>query len=169
MLLVRHSAPELDPSTPSEEWRLSEEGRRRCGQLGERLARHEPRALLASTEPKARETAELVAPALGLEVQLSDGLRETARRTVGWLAPEEIDRGIRELFERPGEVVFGEESGEAALARFEAAVAGLPEPAVVVTHGTVLSLYAAPRIGRDAYELWNGLELPDVVEVPWSS
>ena len=169
MLLVRHSAPELDPSAPSEEWRLSEDGRRRCGPLAERLARYEPRVLLASSEPKARETAELVAPALGLEMQVSDGLRETARRTVGWLAPEDLDRGIRELVERPGEVVFGEESAAAALARFEAAVAGLPEPAVVVTHGTVLSLFAAPRIGRDAYELWGSLELPDVVEVPWSS
>jgi broad specificity phosphatase PhoE len=169
LLLVRHSVPELDLSVPSEEWRLSEEGRRRCGPLAERLARHEPRVLLASTEPKVRETAELVAPTLGLEVQLSDGLRETARRTVGWLTPEEIDRGVRELFERPSEVVYGEESAEAALARFEAAVAGLPEPAVVVTGGTVLSLYAAPRLGRDAYELWSGLELPDVVEVPWSS
>jgi broad specificity phosphatase PhoE len=169
LLLVRHSAPELDPSVPSEEWRLSEEGRRRCEPLAERLARYEPRVLLASTEPKARETAELVAPALGLEVQLSDGLRETARRTVGWLAPEQLDRGIRELFERPRQVAFGEESAEAALARFEAAVAGLSAPAVVVTHGTVLSLFAAPRIGRDAYELWSSLELPDVVEVPWSS
>jgi broad specificity phosphatase PhoE len=169
LLLVRHSAPELDPSVPSEEWGLSEEGRRRCGSLADRLARHKPRVLLASTEPKARETAELVAPALGLEVQLSDGVRETARRTVGWLAPEEIDRGIQELFERPDEVVFGEESAEAALARFEAAVADLSEPAAVVTHGTVLSLYAAPRIGRDGYELWSSLELPDIVEVPWSS
>lgn len=169
MLLVRHSAPELDPSAPSEEWRLSEDGRRRCGPLAERLARYEPRVLLASSEPKARETAELVAPVLGLEMQVSDGLRETARRTVGWLAPEDLDRGIRELFERPGEVVFGEESAAAALARFEAAVAGLPEPAVVVTHGTVLSLYAAPRIGREPHELWRSLELPDVVEVPWSS
>lgn len=169
MLLVRHSAPELDPSAPSEEWRLSEEGRRRCAPLAERLARYEPRFLLASSEPKARETAELVAPALGLEVQLSDGLRETARRTVGWLAPDDLDRGIQELFERPGEVVFGEESAAAALARFEEAVAGLPEPAVVVTHGTVLSLYAAPRIGREPYEVWGSLELPDVIEVPWSS
>jgi broad specificity phosphatase PhoE len=169
LLLVRHSAPQLDPSAPSEEWRLSEEGRRRCAPLAERLARHEPRVLLASSEPKARETAELIAPTLGVDVQLSDGVRETARRTVGWLSPEQIDRGIRELFERPDEVVFGEESAEAALMRFETAVAGLEEPAVVVTHGTVLSLYAAPRIGRDVYELWSSLELPDIVEVPWSS
>ena len=154
---------------PSEEWRLSEEGRRRCGPLAERLAGHGPRALLASTEPKARETAELVAPVLGLEVQLSDGLRETARRTVGWLTPEELDGGIRGLFARPDEVVFGEESAAAALARFEAAVDGVPEPAVVVTHGTVLSLYAAARTGRDPYELWRALDLPDIVEIPWSS
>ena len=31
------------------------------------------------------------------------------------------------------------------------------------------SEYAAARTGRDPYELWRSLELPDVVEVPWSS
>ena len=154
---------------PAEEWRLSDEGRRSCGPLADRLAGYAPRTLLASTEPKARETAELVAPVLGLRVQLSDGLRETARRSVGWLTAEEIDLGIRELFERPDDVVYGEESAASALARFEAAVEGLEEPSVVVTHGTVLSLYASARTGRDPYELWRRLELPDVVEVPWSS
>lgn len=165
MLLVRHSAPELDPTVPSEEWRLSEEGRRRCTPLGERLAGYRPRALVSSTEPKARETAELIAPALGLDVEVSDGLRETARRTVGWLDPDEIDRGLRGLFARPGEVVYGEESAASALARFESAVEGLPEDSVIVTHGTVLSLFVAARTGRDPYELWRSLELPDVVEV----
>jgi broad specificity phosphatase PhoE len=165
LLLVRHSAPEIDPAVPSEEWRLSDEGRRRCGPLAERLAACRPRVLVASTEPKARETAELVARPLGLGVELSDGLRETARRTVGWLASDELERGIRALFHQPDEVVFGEESGAAALARFKEAVHGLPEPAVVVTHGTVLSLYAAARTDRDAFDIWRRLELPDVVEV----
>ena len=165
MLLVRHSVPEAERDVPSEEWRLSEEGRRRCGPLAERLARFGPPVLLASTEPKARETAELIAPALGLEVQLSERLRETARRTVGWLEPDELEQGIRRLFERPDEVVYGEESAAAALARFEAAVEGLPESAVVVSHGTVISLYAAARTGRDPFELWKSLDLPDVVEV----
>jgi broad specificity phosphatase PhoE len=165
LLLVRHSSPETDPSVPPDEWRLSAEGRRRCGPLAERLAAHAPRTLVSSTEPKARETAELVAPALGLEVQLEAGLGETARRTVGWLDRDAFERGVRELFERPEEIVFGEESAAAALARFEQAVARLREPAVVVTHGTVLSLFVAARTGRDPYELWRGLELPEVVEV----
>lgn len=155
----------LDPSVPSEEWTLSDEGRRRCRALAERLAAYEPAVLLSSTEPKARETAELVAPSLGLDVRLSDGLRETARRTVGWLSPEGLDGGIRALFDRPDEVVFGEESAASALSRFEAAVEGLPEASVAVTHGTVLSLFVAARTGRDPYELWRSLELPDVVEV----
>ncbi len=165
MLLVRHSLPEVDPARPAEEWPLSEEGRRRCGPLAARLAELGPTGILSSTEPKARETAELIAAELGLEVQESAGLRETARRTVPWLESEELRRAVRELFERPNEVVYGEESAAQALARFSAAVEGLDEQTVVVSHGTVISLYAAARTGRDAFELWSGLELPDLVVV----
>ena len=164
LLLVRHSVPTVDRGRAAEEWRLSEEGRRRCGPLGERLAAYEPQLLLSSPEPKARETAELVAPPLGLEVQVDERLRETARRTVGWLEREKLQHGIAQLFARPDEVVYGEESANDALARFAAAVDGL-EDAVVVSHGTVISLYAAARTGRDAYELWRGLELPDVLPI----
>jgi broad specificity phosphatase PhoE len=165
VLLVRHSLPELDRARPAEEWRLSEEGRRRCGPLAARLREHGPTAILSSTEPKARETAELIGEELGLAVRESAALRETARRTVPWLEAEELRRSIQTLFERPDEVVYGEESASAALARFSAAVDGLDERTVVVSHGTVISLYAAARTGRDAYELWSGLELPDLVVV----
>ena len=99
-------------------------------------------------------------------MEVRDGLRETARRSVGWQPPDERERGIRALFEQPEEVVYGEESGRDALARFEAAVADLPGQTVVVTHGTVLSLFAAARTGRDPFDIWHGLGLPDVVETP---
>lgn len=165
MLLVRHSVPELDPAVPAEEWRLSDDGRQRCGPLAERLRAHEPTGIVSSTEPKARETAELVAGELGLEVQESAALRETARRTVPWLDTEELRRSLQELFDRPDEIVFGEESASHALARFSAALQGLDERTVVVSHGTVISLYAAGRTGRDAFELWSSLELPDLVVV----
>ena len=165
MLLVRHSVPEVDPAQSAEAWPLSEEGRRRCGPLAVRLAVHEPTAIVSSTEPKARETAELVGTELGLEVREDAALRETARRTVSWLKPEEFRRAVRTLFEHPDEVVFGEESASGALARFSAAVDELSEETVVVSHGTVISLYAASRTGRDAFEFWSALELPDLVVV----
>jgi broad specificity phosphatase PhoE len=165
VLLVRHSLPAVDPARPAEEWRLSEEGRRRCGPLAARVAAHRPTAIVSSTEPKARETAELLGADLGLEMRESTALRETARRTVPWLKHEELRRAIRTLFERPDEVVFGEESALDALGRFSAAVDGLAEATVVVSHGTVISLYAAACTGRDAFELWSALELPDLVVV----
>ena len=165
LLLVRHSAPQVEPAVPAEEWHLSAEGRRRCVPLGARLARHQPRSLLASTEPKAWETAELLATELGLEVRHSDALRETARKTVPWLARDELESRIRALFRRPDEIVFGEESAASALARFSDAVEALERPAVVVSHGTVISLYVAAQTGEDPYEIWRRLELPDVVEL----
>jgi broad specificity phosphatase PhoE len=165
VLLVRHSVPEIDRALASEEWRLSDEGRRRCGPLSDRLREYGPTAILSSTEPKMRETAELVGAELGLEVRVSEALRETARRTVPWLEADAFRRAVRRLFEEPDEVVFGEESAEDALARFSAALDGLHERTVVVSGGTVISLYAAARTGEDAYELWSRLELPDLVVV----
>jgi broad specificity phosphatase PhoE len=165
LLLVRHSLPEREPDVPSEDWSLSEEGRRRCGPLASELAAFDPTVLLSSPEAKAYETAELVAPTLELDLQVSDGLRETERRGVGWLERDELRRRIHELFERPEDVVFGEESAGAALRRFQAAVEGLPEQAVVVSHGTVISLYVAARTGEDPWEVWQALDFPDVVEV----
>jgi broad specificity phosphatase PhoE len=165
VLLVRHSVPDVDPELASEEWRLSDEGRRRCGPLAERLRAYGPTAIFSSTEPKMRETAELVGAELGLEVRKSLALRETARRTVPWLEADEFQRAVRRLFEEPDEVVFGEESAADALARFSAALEELDERTIVVSGGTVISLYAAARMGEDAYELWSRLELPDLVVV----
>jgi 2,3-bisphosphoglycerate-dependent phosphoglycerate mutase len=165
VLLVRHSVPEIDPALSAEQWRLSNEGRRRCGPLAERLRAYGPTAILSSTEPKMRETAELVGAELGLEVRESPELRETVRRTVPWLEANEFRKAVRRLFERPEEVVFGEESAVDALARFSAAVDGLDERTIVVSGGTVISLFAAARTGEDVYELWSRLELPDLVVV----
>jgi broad specificity phosphatase PhoE len=165
VLLVRHSVPEVDPSIPAADWRLTAEGRSRCAALAERLAAHEPDVVVSSPEPKARETAELLAARLGLELREAAELREQERRTVGWLERAELEAGIRRLFAEPDQVVFGEESATDALARFSRAVDGLGDGAVVVSHGTVISLYAAGCTGSDAFEIWSGLELPDLLVV----
>jgi 2,3-bisphosphoglycerate-dependent phosphoglycerate mutase len=133
--------------------------------LAERVATHDPALVVSSPEPKARETAELLAERLGIELRESDGLREQERRSVGWLERAELEAGIRRLLAEPDRVVFGEESAAEALARFSRAVEALGDGAVVVSHGTVISLYAAAQTGRDAFELWRSLELPDLVVV----
>jgi broad specificity phosphatase PhoE len=153
----------LDPSVPSEEWRLSEEGRALCEGLAGQVGVYKPQRLLSSPEPKALETAELIAPVLGLDVEVVDDLRETARRTVGWLERDVFQERIRKLFAKADQVVFGEESASAALARFSRAVERIEEPAAFVTHGTVMSLYLAGSDPDGGFAFWKTLGLPDVV------
>jgi broad specificity phosphatase PhoE len=165
LLLVRHSLPEIDWTRPAEEWRLSEEGRVRCERLGIQVGAYGPERLLSSPEPKAFETAELIAPTLGLEVEVEDDLREHERRTFPFLPRAEFLRRMRELFARPDEVVVGEESANAARARFAAVVDSIGRPAAVVTHGTVIALYAAGSDPDGGFGFWKTLALPDVVKV----
>jgi broad specificity phosphatase PhoE len=72
---------------------------------------------------------------------------------------------MRELFARPDEVVIGEESADAARARFAAVVDAAERPAAVVTHGTVIALYRAGSEPDGGFAFWERLALPDVVEV----
>ena len=69
---------------------------------------------------------------------------------------------MRGFFANPSEPFQGGESGDEALARFEAALARHEaRPLVVASHGTVLSLYLGPRLGIGPFALWSGLSLPE--------
>lgn len=147
-MLVKHSAPEVRAAAPAAEWHLSAAGAARCVALAERLRPFDARAIASSVEPKAVETATLVAQELGVPVQLVPGLHEHDRRDTHLL----------------GEAEFG-----AALARFDAAVTSLaaavpdPDDVVVVSHGTVISLFVAAHAGIDGLALWRRLGLPSFV------
>ena len=76
---------------------------------------------------------------------------------------------MRDLFAHPDAVVFGSESGSAALARFAKAVDQVVSDesgdVVVVSHGTVMSLFVAARAHVDGSELWAVLGLPSYVSL----
>lgn len=146
-------------------WRLSAEGRVRSGVLAERIRPLDPDALYSSPEPKAFETAEVVGAALDLKVTVIGDLREHDRVGVPFFTePGEFEEQVRRLFAFPDERVFGNESAAKALARFRHGIArvllfGDREP-ILVTHGTVMSLYIAARAGVDAARLWRQLSMP---------
>jgi len=165
--LVRHARPEVDPSVPSTDWRLSAEGRAAAAGLGERLRPLRLDRLVASEEAKAAETASIAAGALGVPWDTAPGLHEHSRRSAGYLGADDFDAAMRGLFAgRP----FGDETGDDACDRFEAALAGVTaawpgERVAVVAHGTVMALYLARHLGVDGYETWRSLPLVGVAEL----
>jgi broad specificity phosphatase PhoE len=169
LILVRHAQPATDPCVGPTQWPLSEAGRASCAALAEALRPYLPAALYASREAKAAETAALTARALGTRFAPWDGLHEHKRAADDWLGVAEFTQRIALLHARPSEVVFGQESADAAHARFAAAVASLLEQApegnvMVFTHGTVLALLVGrANTGVDPLVFWRGLGLPAVV------
>jgi probable phosphoglycerate mutase len=83
LYLVRHADYRLEPlaggTWPLHDRGLSERGRAQARALADRLATTReivPHVLYASTLPRARDTAEVVAAALGLPVRHDDDLQE---------------------------------------------------------------------------------------------
>ena len=163
--------PQVDVETPAHEWRLRPEGVARASVLAERLraAQYRPTKIVASLEPKATQTGSLIAKRLRLPFATVEGLHEHDRRATGFLHTDVFASRMRDLFAHPDAVVFGNESASAALARFAKAVDQVVSEetgdVVVVSHGTVMSLFVASRARVDASELWAALGLPSYVSL----
>jgi broad specificity phosphatase PhoE len=169
LIFFRHSLPVIDPATPAREWRLSEEGQRRCRLLAERLADFNPQRIVSSLEPKALETAQIVAETIGLPYESVEGLHEHVRSRTGHTSQEAFEASVKVFFEQPDQLVFGDETADQAHARFVQSVVAIQErypcqiPLVIVTHGTVITLFVARACGVDPFHFWKSLKLPCMV------
>lgn len=163
LILVRHGRPAIDLSTPPTTWPLCEEGRAGCARIIERVTALKPTRAVASPEPKALQTAQILAAPLGLEVEIDPGLHEHRRQHASFGTEEEFRESIAEALADPNKAAPGGESPhEACLRLTEALARHQGDPLLAVTHGTVLSLYLAEKLGLDPRDLWRSLHMPDV-------
>jgi len=175
LVLVKHSHVDVVPGRAPRTWELSTEGRRRAAVLAHRLAEFDVARVMSSIEPKAVETAEIVAQRLGVPAATAPGLHEQLRDTAPFLGNDDFAAAVAWLFEEPHKVVFGEESADAAADRFGAAVESVlvdgraadttaaARDQIVVAHGTVIALYVSRVAGIDPFPLWQSLGLPSYV------
>jgi broad specificity phosphatase PhoE len=174
LILLRHSAPEIRKDLPAHKWRLSEEGRRRTERLAERLILRQPEIIVTSPEPKARETAEILSQRLQLPLQENDDLREHRRLSAPYLPTSEFEAVIRNFFDDPAALVFGQETANQAHERFSSAVKSIlsendNRKTVIVSHATVISLFVSWLTGQPGFQLWTQLGLPSEIVLDMKS
>jgi broad specificity phosphatase PhoE len=168
LVLIKHARPVVTPGASPTMWPLSAQGRADCAALAERLRHYQPARIASSDERKARETAQLIARELAFAGDLisAPDLREHARTSADFFPTQAaFEAAVRALFARPDTLIFGQETANQARARFTAAVGRLlaDTPAgdlLVVAHGTVLTLFAAPYTGSAPFLFWRQLGLP---------
>jgi broad specificity phosphatase PhoE len=173
LILIKHSKPEIDEHVPSHEWKLSDEGRARCDALVQKVRPYEPTIIIASEEPKAAETGQILATALAKPFETAMGIHEHDRSNVPHMLPREFISWVALFFKKPTELVLGRETAAGALARFQSAVdsvlAAHPDGNLaIVTHGTVMALFAQQHAGLDPFTNWRAMGLPAlmVFELP---
>jgi broad specificity phosphatase PhoE len=164
LVLVRHSVPDIKREVPAAQWQLSEAGKTRAAAFAGQLDPGSARAIFSSEEPKAVETARALASAWELPVETVPGLHEHERPAAQMLSRDQFEERVRQLFARPGELVFGTETAEQARRRFTLAllrlVARSSDDVIAVSHGTVMTLFVAEATGMEPFALWKSLEMP---------
>jgi broad specificity phosphatase PhoE len=163
LYLIRHATPAVQPNVPAPEWQLADRGIEETRALATTAREWDIAALYSSREPKARSTALIIGDALNLPVNVVDGLEET--RLDWWIAnSDEFADAVRLILEQPALSLRGAERAEAAAARFASAISIIeqgPFPAVVVTHGRVLTAWLAQAAGvEDPFSLWRSIPMP---------
>lgn len=160
---VRHAMPAVEDGVDPAHWHLDDATRAHARTWSDRLEVGDGiGALVASTEPKALETAAAIAERWPTEVVGDDRLREAVRPWIG--------TGYRAMAHRylRGERPEGWEEHEAVAERMGAAITDAQEaaagaPVVVVGHGLSLSIHLGDRLGRDfdRESFWSRLAFPD--------
>lgn len=151
---------------------LSERGRSQAQQLARRLAAESPTRLVTSDLARARETAQIVAQALGLAVELEPGLRELDVGVWSGLSPREVGRRWPEELARfragdPDLRVGGGESvrqlRRRALAALEAWARRSDGCLAVITHGGVVRMLLGIELGNVE---WRRVDLTELLGQP---
>jgi broad specificity phosphatase PhoE len=167
LILVRHSISQPRAGASAHDWQLTDEGREKVTVLSNRMGGLNIRKIVSSDQPKALETARLLAYGLGdVPEQTDANLRETHRKTAPFYTDlTDFKRAVQAAMQHPNQLLFGEETFAAAQARFSQAAATLISESIdgsvaMVSHGTILALHIASLTGFDAFSVWNLLDMP---------
>jgi len=143
-LYLTHPQVRIDPSVPVPDWGLSELGRARVEAAIARNAFAGVTHVVSSAERKAIDTAEPIASALGLAVEVRKEMHENDRSATGFLPGPEFEDVANAFFASPNESIRGWEKAIDAQSRIVSQVRSVMQAnegsVLCVGHGGVGTL-----------------------------
>lgn len=151
---ITHPQVNIDPDVPVPEWGLSAIGRARAEEAARGGWVRSLRRIVSSDEVKAVETAQILARAAGVAVEIGTGMGENDRSATGFLPPDRFQAAADRFFARPEESFRGWERAIDAQRRIVEQVAAVlashdpTQPVAFVGHGGVGTLLKCHLRGR---------------------
>ncbi|MFX1482964.1 MAG: histidine phosphatase family protein [Promethearchaeota archaeon] len=162
---LRHAETEVDLNIPVREWSITSEGRTESRELASTDAFGVIEGIVHSSEKKARQTADVFAEGLDVQMYELPDFDELRREHEKSIREDEYRVKVRATLTNMESNVPGWESGSEALRRFESGVKKIGlmfhrKTLLVVSHGIVLTAYFCKLKGFEAiaYERWNQLK-----------
>ena len=145
-LYITHPQVRIDPAVPVPKWELNAVGHARAVAAAALPWAKALGRIVSSDETKAIETAEILAEAAGIRIEIVEGAHENDRSATGFLPPPEFEKAADWFFAHPDESFRGWERAVDAQARIVSVVeATLADhdpaiPIAFVGHGGVGTL-----------------------------
>ncbi|MBT5266430.1 MAG: histidine phosphatase family protein [Rhodospirillaceae bacterium] len=151
---ITHAEVNIDPGRPVAEWDLSPEGAQRMCALQDRSWIKSLVSIHSSNEPKAYQSAEILANAVGLGIKTNAGLREHDRSSTGYLPREKFEEMLHAFFRYPEVTVRGWKPAVVEQTRVVTCVETILESdpdgdIAIVSHGGVGALLMAHLAGEE--------------------
>jgi 2,3-bisphosphoglycerate-dependent phosphoglycerate mutase len=165
LYIVRHAMVNVDAQVPASQWRLSADGIKATRELALRETWGDVNTVYHSPEPKAVETAKVIAEVIGASLQVEPDLRELAMNT-GFLTTEEFDLRVGAYLDGAFDDAF--EDYSEAQERIVTCVNRLVRDAqgqsiALVSHGRILTVFFSAILNRRlGYDEWKSIGLPDL-------
>ena len=167
LILFRHAPALVEPEKSSIDWELESNVENQILPLLEGIDTRQLTKIVTSSQTKAVQTAEVISSALDLPVSVLKGLEEHHRSKEDFVeSHDQFEERLQRFFDNPDSLIFGKETANQACKRFTQTVVNLLSKSkgdeLVVSHGTVTSLFLAQLTDKSAMEIWQGLKHPDI-------
>lgn len=165
LILVRHGKSVPTADAAANQWQLADDAKVGLQTLSAELKQFEPALVVSSEEPKAIDSAEMLANLLSIDfVDQIDAFNEQDNSgTPYFVSVDKFHAAVHRLFEQPGELVYGNETAYEARGRFAGGVYELVDEQpngsiILVSHGRVMALFAALSMGQPALQVWRTIQ-----------
>ncbi|MDY6770758.1 MAG: histidine phosphatase family protein [Candidatus Nanohaloarchaea archaeon] len=161
---LRHFQTAVDPETPVAQWQLSDEGRTAMEAFLDDHDFSRFDRVATSPEPKAGRTAGRIAQQAGIPLREDQRLAEVDRSAEGFIDDHDRYLAQAEQYLRDQAFDVDWEPRDQVRERMGAFLNDQgQENILAVTHGLILTLTVAPRLGREPFPFWQDLGFGDTV------